>query len=329
MSPKAGGAGAPGPAADGPAAEEALAARAAELRTLIEYHNERYYGLDAPEITDADYDALVVELRRIEAEHPELATPDSPTHVVGAAPATGLFAEVRHRLPMMSLDNAFDESELEAWADRLRRLLPDVDLDTLDFTCEPKVDGVAMSLTYIDGRFTQAATRGDGVTGEDVTANVATVGDVPHAAEAGGRPLPPPPRGARGDLHAHRRVRRVQRAGPGRGDQAVRQPPQLRRRLAPPEGPRRHRHPAARLLGLSDRRGRRDPTRVRGRAGGRVRRRRGRQVARARRWPSWPGPASRSAPTPAGCGAWARPSHAAPSWPSCATACPTRSTGWW
>ncbi len=184
------GTGAPGPAADGPAAEEALAARAAELRTLIEYHNERYYGLDAPEITDADYDALVVELRRLEAEHPELATPDSPTKVVGAAPATGLFAEVRHRLPMMSLDNAFDESELEAWADRLRRLLPDADLDTLDFTCEPKVDGVAMSLTYIDGRFTQAATRGDGVTGEDVTANVATVGDVPHALKPAAGPYP-------------------------------------------------------------------------------------------------------------------------------------------
>ena len=135
--------------------------------------------------------------------------------MVGAAPATGLFAEVRHRLPMMSLDNAFDESELEAWADRLRRLLPDVDLDTLDFTCEPKVDGVAMSLTYIDGRFTQAATRGDGVTGEDVTANVATVGDVPHAPEAGGRPLPPPPRGARARSTCPRPSSPRSTSGPG------------------------------------------------------------------------------------------------------------------
>jgi DNA ligase (NAD+) len=177
-----------GPAAE--AGDEALASRADELRRLIEYHNERYFGLDAPVITDADYDALVRELRAIEADHPELATPDSPTRAVGAGAATGLFAEVRHRLPMMSLDNAFDEAELEAWADRLRRQLPDVDLFALDFSCEPKVDGVAMSLTYVDGRFARAATRGDGVTGEDVTANVATVGDVPHELAPGAGPYP-------------------------------------------------------------------------------------------------------------------------------------------
>jgi len=166
---------------------ESPSARAAELRNLIEYHNELYHVLDAPEIPDADYDALVRELREIEAEHPELATPDSPTRTVGAAPPGGLFAEVRHQVPMMSLDNAFDESDLEAWAERVHRQLPEDDLATLDFCCEPKVDGVAMSITYTEGRFTQAATRGDGVTGEDVTANVATVRDVPHQlAEAGG-----------------------------------------------------------------------------------------------------------------------------------------------
>lgn len=156
------------------------AERAAELRRLIEHHNERYYLLDAPEIPDADYDALVRELRQIEAEHPEVITADSPTQHVGGAAATQLFSSVRHRIPMMSLDNAFEQSELDAWADRLRRQLPDVDLDSLEFSCEPKVDGVAMSLTYVDGRFVQAATRGDGVTGEDVTANVATIRDVPH-----------------------------------------------------------------------------------------------------------------------------------------------------
>ena len=172
----------------GDAAGEALAARAVELRDLIEYHNRRYHVLDTPEIPDADYDALVRELREIEADHPELATPDSPTRTVGAAPVTGLFAEVRHRVPMMSLDNAFDEVELEAWVDRLRRQLPDIDLSTLDFSCEPKVDGVAMSLTYVDGRFIQAATRGDGVTGEDVTANVATVRGVPARADPGAGP---------------------------------------------------------------------------------------------------------------------------------------------
>jgi DNA ligase (NAD+) len=179
-----------GDAVAGDAAGEALVARAVELRDLIEYHNRRYHVLDAPEIPDADYDALVRELREIEADHPELATPDSPTRTVGAPPATGLFAEVRHRVPMMSLDNAFDEVELEAWVDRLRRQLPDIDLSTLDFSCEPKVDGVAMSLTYVDGRFTQAATRGDGVTGEDVTANVATVRGVPHLLTPGAGPYP-------------------------------------------------------------------------------------------------------------------------------------------
>ena len=156
------------------------AERAAELRRLIAHHDYRYYVLDSPEIPDTDYDALFRELQRIEADHPEVITSDSPTQRVGGAPAPQLFAPVRHRIPMMSLDNAFSEAELDAWGDRLRRLLPDVDLETLDFTCEPKVDGVAMSLTYVDGRFVQAATRGDGVTGEDVTANVATIRDVPQ-----------------------------------------------------------------------------------------------------------------------------------------------------
>ena len=172
----------PGEAGGAQAAPERStpAERAAELRRLIAYHDDRYYVLDSPEIPDADYDALFGELRRIEADHPEVITPDSPTQRVGGAPAPALFAPVRHRIPMMSLDNAFSEAELDAWAERLRRLLPEVDLETLAFTCEPKVDGVAMSLTYVDGRFVQAATRGDGVTGENVTANVATIRDVPQ-----------------------------------------------------------------------------------------------------------------------------------------------------
>jgi DNA ligase (NAD+) len=166
------------------------AGRAAELRELINYHNDRYHRLDAPVIPDADFDALVRELRDLESEFPELATPDSPTGSIGAAPVTGLFAEVRHRVPMMSLDNAFDRADLEAWAERLHRQLPDLDLARVDFTCEPKVDGVAMSLTYLDGRFVQAATRGDGRTGEDVTANVATVGDVPQVLDPAAGPFP-------------------------------------------------------------------------------------------------------------------------------------------
>jgi DNA ligase (NAD+) len=163
--------------------------RAAELRQQIIHNNELYNVLDAPEIPDAEYDLLVVELRQLEADYPALATPDSPTHTVGAAPS-GLFQEVRHRVPMMSLDNAFSEDELRAWGERLRRQAPDIDLEALAFSCEPKVDGVAMSLTYERGMFVQAATRGDGVTGEDVTANIRTVADVPKELAKAGGPYP-------------------------------------------------------------------------------------------------------------------------------------------
>jgi DNA ligase (NAD+) len=164
-------------------------ARAAELRALIEYHNERYNVLDSPEIPDAEYDLLVVELRDLEASYPALVTADSPTQTVGAAPS-GLFQPVRHRRPMMSLDNAFAEADLRAWAERLRRQVPELDLEHLAFSSEPKVDGVAMSLTYAQGRLVQAATRGDGVTGEDVTANVKTVKTVPHELERKAGPYP-------------------------------------------------------------------------------------------------------------------------------------------
>jgi len=166
-----------------------VAARVEELRALIAHHNVLYHTLDSPEIPDAEYDLLVRELRELEEEHPSLASPDSPTNAVGAAPS-GLFQEVRHRVPMMSLDNAFDETELRAWAERLRRQDPSLDLEALAFSCEPKVDGVAMSLTYERGRFVQAATRGDGVAGEDVTANVATVKDVPKELAKAGGPYP-------------------------------------------------------------------------------------------------------------------------------------------
>ena len=166
-----------------------VVARVGELRREIIHHNELYYVLDAPEIPDAEYDLLVSELRRLETEYPSLTTPESPTQTVGAAPL-GLFQEVRHRVPMMSLDNAFDEEELTAWAERLHRAAPALDLSTLAFSCEPKVDGVAMSLTYERGVFVQAATRGDGVTGEDVTANVATVRDVPKQLAQAGGPYP-------------------------------------------------------------------------------------------------------------------------------------------
>ncbi len=160
-------------------------ARAGELRAEVAHHNERYHVLDDPEVTDAEYDALVRELRAIEAEHPDLAVPDSPTTRIGAAPSS-LFAPVAHHVPMMSLDNAFSPDELQAWADRLAKQVPE---DTR-FGCELKIDGLAISLLYRDGRFVQAATRGDGTTGEDVTANIATIGAIPHGLDPAAGPPP-------------------------------------------------------------------------------------------------------------------------------------------
>lgn len=152
-----------------------LEAQAEALRERIARHNERYHTLDDPEISDADYDALVRELRAIEAEHPELAVADSPTQQVGGA-ISATFDPVEHRVPMMSLDNAMDEGELAAWAERVVKGLED---DQPTFVCELKFDGLAINLRFENGLFVQAATRGDGSVGEDVTANVATIDDVP------------------------------------------------------------------------------------------------------------------------------------------------------
>jgi DNA ligase (NAD+) len=165
-------------------ADQDVEERAARLRAEIAEHNRRYHELDDPTISDADYDDLVRELRRIEEEFPELITPDSPTQQVGSRPST-TFAPVVHRVPMMSLDNAFDEAELQAWGDRLQRRLAEGDGPVeVGYVCEPKIDGLAVSIRYEGGRFVQAATRGDGRTGEDVTANIATLADVPDGLPA-------------------------------------------------------------------------------------------------------------------------------------------------
>ena len=161
--------------------ETAPAVRVDELRAQIAHHNERYHTLDDPEISDADYDALVRELRQLEADHPDLASDDSPTGLVGGA-ISATFSPVTHRVPMMSLDNAMDADELRAWADRVTKGL---DGAVPTFVCELKFDGLAISLRYENGRFVQAATRGDGRVGEDVTANVATISDVPHVLPDG------------------------------------------------------------------------------------------------------------------------------------------------
>jgi DNA ligase (NAD+) len=161
-------------------AQDAVA-RVEELRALIAHHNQRYYEFDEPEISDAEYDALLLELRALEEAHPDLVVPDSPTQrVQGWASAT--FSPVVHRVPMMSLDNAFDAGELAAWGTRVTRGLAGA---TAKYVCELKIDGLAMNIRYERGRLVQAATRGDGQVGEDVTANVATIAVVPRRLAAG------------------------------------------------------------------------------------------------------------------------------------------------
>ena len=166
------------------------AGRIAELREQVRRHDYRYYVLDDPEISDARYDALLRELRELEAAHPELVTPDSPTQRVGGE-ASGTFGEVVHAVPMLSLENAFSEQDV---LDFDRRVRDRLDTEAVDYSAEPKLDGVAISLRYEAGRLTQAATRGDGTRGEDVTANVRTIrsvpltlrGDVPRLLEVRG-----------------------------------------------------------------------------------------------------------------------------------------------
>ncbi|WP_229847240.1 NAD-dependent DNA ligase LigA [Kitasatospora griseola] len=150
--------------------------RHAELATEIEEHRSRYYELDAPTVSDAEFDRLMRELEALEAEHPALVTPDSPTQKVGGAP-TVLFAPVEHRERLLSLDNAMDADELAAWAERVAGELAGIEYHYL---CELKVDGLAVNLTYENGVLVQAATRGDGRVGEDITANVRTIKEIPH-----------------------------------------------------------------------------------------------------------------------------------------------------
>ena len=155
--------------------------RAEYLRDELIRHDSLYFGQDAPQISDAEYDQLKRELIQIEEKYPELASSDSPTLSVGGVVAA-TFDPVTHRIPMTSLDNAMDESELLAWGERMARSLPG---EPLHFVCELKIDGLALSIRYEAGKLSQAATRGDGVTGEDVTANVRTINGVPKELPSG------------------------------------------------------------------------------------------------------------------------------------------------
>jgi DNA ligase (NAD+) len=165
-------------------AQRTAAERVAELRKQLDHHNHRYYVLDDPEISDSDYDALLNELRDLEAEHPELLTPDSPTQRVGAEPLDK-FEQVRHLQPMLSLANARNQEELEAWVLRSERYLArqGVELGDVRFVTEPKIDGLAISLVYENGRLVRGATRGNGEIGEEVTQNLRTIGAIPLRIE--------------------------------------------------------------------------------------------------------------------------------------------------
>src|SRR5690606_27434151 len=146
------------------------------LRREIEHHNRQYHQLDKPEITDQYFDRLFQRLLELEAQHPDLVTPDSPSQRVGSAPLSG-FAQVTHAVPMLSLDKVFDEGDLKRFEERCKKRLG-VDAGLI-YSCEPKIDGVAVSLLYENGVLVRGATRGDGTTGEDITHNVKTVRDIP------------------------------------------------------------------------------------------------------------------------------------------------------
>ncbi|GAM57756.1 DNA ligase [Vibrio ishigakensis] len=156
-----------------------------ELSKALHYHAVRYYVEDSPEIPDAEYDRLMRQLLELEEQNPELVTVDSPSQRVGGAPLDG-FTQVSHEVAMLSLDNAFDDDELRAFYKRMQDRLNQTELG--DFSCEPKLDGLAVSLMYEDGVLVQAATRGDGTTGENITQNVRTIATIPLKLQGEGYP---------------------------------------------------------------------------------------------------------------------------------------------
>ncbi|QEC50269.1 NAD-dependent DNA ligase LigA [Baekduia soli] len=183
-------------------APAASARRAEELRALLRHHAERYYVLDDPEIGDDAYDALLDELRGLEAEHPELLTPDSPTQRVGGTPVSSL-EKVTHLLPMLSLANARSEEELRAWVGRMRNHLAREGIDDprFEYVCEPKIDGLAISLLYRDGILERGATRGNGEVGEDVTHNLRTIPSIPARIAVADGEDPPALLEVRGEVY--------------------------------------------------------------------------------------------------------------------------------
>ncbi len=198
----------------------------AELRTELNRHNYLYYVEAKPEISDREYDRKMVRLAELEAKHPELMTPDSPTQRVGGEPL-GSFATVRHAVPMLSIDNTYSYDELREWDVRVRKGLNRG--EPVKYVVELKVDGVAVSLRYEHGKLVQGSTRGDGERGDDITANLKTVREIPLALQ--GRPAPLLE--VRGEVYMpNSRAGPAQRAAPRQRRASVCQPPQLDRRLA-------------------------------------------------------------------------------------------------
>ncbi len=224
------------------------AGRAAWLRQQIERANHAYYVLDTPEIPDAEYDRYFRELQELERGQPDLRTPDSPTQRVGAAVA-GALVKHTHRRPMLSLANAFTTEELDAWEDRNARILPEV--RDAGYTAEIKIDGAAVSLTYEEGRLTVGATRGNGVIGENITANIRTIADVPLALKGRGWPALLEIRGEVYMPYAGFQKVNEERGAPGRA--ALRQPAQRRGRRPPAARSRAHPTAPAPHLRVRDR----------------------------------------------------------------------------
>ena len=157
------------------------------LRRDIEKHNYQYHVLDDPLISDAEYDGLFRRLLALEKKHPELVTPDSPTQKVGGPPLER-FSTVQHSLPMLSLNNAMDPQELVEFEERIQRFLKHN--ESIDYAVEPKIDGLAVEIVYVNGKFTLGSTRGDGINGEDITANLRTIRSIPLMLRAGGQAIP-------------------------------------------------------------------------------------------------------------------------------------------
>lgn len=198
-------------------ATENAAERIAQLREEIERHNRLYYVEAKPEITDLEFDALLRELTELEAQHPDLITPDSPTQRVGGAPLEG-FEPVRHRVPMLSIDNTYNEADLRKFDERVRKGLGGAQPT---YVVELKIDGVAISLRYVDGKLAQAATRGDGVTGDNVTENVRTIRTLPHTL----KDSPPAEMEVRGEVYMTvAELERLNKEREARGDEPYRNP---------------------------------------------------------------------------------------------------------